>query len=131
MSERLARASTRNACRDTHRVIRKAGLRLKVKITKLAGNLNGVYVVLLSDYIRYMIDHNELHRLWGGISEHEVRAVLRCYWARFRKVEPDHEVFERFDAGLQDPSLTIPLYVHGDEGRGQSSGHNLIVSFWL
>jgi hypothetical protein len=119
VTDRLSRLGQRkNNCRDTHAVIRKAGLRLKVKTTRLSGNLKNVHVVLLSDYVQYMIDNHEIHRLWGGIPTKEVRSVLRCFWARFREVEPWHEIFSKFDAGIMDPSLVIPLYVHGDEGRG-------------
>lgn len=100
-------------------MIRRAGLRLNVKISQLPGeDLKGVYVVYLTDFIQYMVDKHELCRLWGGIPRDEIQPTLRLFWSRFKTVEQDHEVFHQLDAGLIDPGRTIPLYVHGDEGRG-------------
>ena len=112
-------ASQKNACRVTHAAIHKAGLRLNVKISQLPGDdLKGVHVVYLTDFIHYMVDNNELHRIWGGIPKDEIQQILRSFWSRFKAVEPDHEIFRRLDDGLNDAGRTIPLYVHGDEGRG-------------
>ena len=41
--------------------------------------------------------------------------VLTEYWARFRRVYPDHEVFSML--GSEELSKAIPVRVHGDEGR--------------
>lgn len=51
----------------------------------------------------------------------EVKKTLSRFWSRYRGVEPNFVFPER-------PDLTIPFYVHGDEGRGYCKRPVLVVS---
>ena len=53
---------------------------------------------------------------WG-----DAQAVLQQFWSRFGKV--DGEMVPTY------PSATVPLYIHGDEGRGLCKRPLLVVSF--
>ena len=68
-------------------------------------------------FFQYLADADRINVLWG---EHDA-SILAEFWRRYREVEPDNTVF----AAFQDHDLeivadrTIPVYCHGDEGRGK------------
>ena len=45
---------------------------------------------------------------------------LSTYWARFRALYPGHEIFEKLTP--QQLATTLPIKLHGDEGRSGLSG---------
>ena len=49
-----------------------------------------------------------------------IQNMLKEFWARYRFHEPD--VRPRF------PHVTLPLFIHGDEGRGQVKRPLMIIS---
>jgi hypothetical protein len=110
--------SGKHGIQAAHSVFRKTGLALKVKVTELPGACNNMHVVFLTDFVDYMVKTCQLHRLLGGLSMDEIETVLRNFWDCFRKIHPDHEVFEAIDSGQVDPGCLIPFMMHGDEGRG-------------
>lgn len=46
--------------------------------------------------------------------EHSAPA-LQTYWRRFRAAYPTHEIFDRLTEDMY--STTVPIKIHGDEGR--------------
>lgn len=72
----------------------------------------------------FMENHPDI--VVGGITCPVERAHhLEAFWAGFRLNEPSHKVFEEHQHNLQN---VIPLYYHGDEGRGKRRGNTVVVS---
>lgn len=44
---------------------------------------------------------------------------LRTYWSRFRSLYSQHEIFDSLSN--EDLDRTIPIKLHGDEGRSAST----------
>ena len=47
------------------------------------------------------------------------KAALRIYWSRFKALYPEHDIFEKLTE--EQLSLTVPIRLHGDEGRSSSA----------
>ena len=45
--------------------------------------------------------------------------ICQTFWAKYKQLQPDHQIFQRLEAGSLDPKFTFPLVYHGDEGRGR------------
>ena len=59
-----------------------------------------------------LAETDKLHLLHG---DHD----LMEFWRRFAKVQPNHRVFDLAAGGSLKLGSTIPIYSHGDEGRGK------------
>ena len=70
-----------------------------------------------SDWVRYLLDNNWLGQLCGTDDIGTMNTLLEEFWARYRLVEPDYELWELADAGKLDLKFTLPIYSHSDEGR--------------
>ena len=115
----MSTTPTGHAIKRAHNVIAKTGLALRIKRTVISdGSLKGLSVLKLTDMISYMVEHAELHRLLGGLPIREAGATLVEFWVRYRRIHPELDIYQAFDAGDADPQRTIPVFVHGDEGRG-------------
>ena len=113
--------SPQNGLRKAHGVFRKSGLALDIDQTQIEdGPCKGLYVLRLTDIVQYMSDNNKLDRLFGGLTLAVLAPTLNIFWHRFRAIHPELDIFEDFDAKRADPGLTIPVFTHGDEGRGTS-----------
>ena len=65
--------------------------------------------------------------LMGGYSDlARGRSNLECFWEMYKKVDPGHDMW-----GLPEISgklsTTIPMSLHGDEGRGQKKSHTFVM----
>ena len=47
------------------------------------------------------------------------KAALGIYWSRFKALYPEHEIFEKLS--VEQLKLTVPIRLHGDEGRSSSA----------
>ena len=54
-------------------------------------------------------------------------AVFERFWLNYESADPSHDIFTRKSAN--DRRLTIPLCLHGDEGRGLAKVPLLITNF--
>ena len=68
-----------------------------------------------------LAETDKLHLLHG---DHD----LMEFWRRFAKVQPNHRVFDLAAGGSLKLGSTIPIYSHGDEGRGKKKKGILIWS---
>lgn len=57
------------------------------------------------------------------------RAILEEFWRRYRILKPDHALWELVDSKKMDLSRTVPLLLHGDEGRGYKKSPFLICAY--
>ena len=69
----------------------------------------------------------ELHPeiLVGGVDDPQQRALhLEAFWEAFRLQHPDHVVFQEHGNNL---NKVVPLFWHGDEGRGKRRGNTVVI----
>ena len=55
------------------------------------------------------------------------KATLSTFWQRFRAAYDDNTIFQ--DVGQADLALTVPIKVHGDEGRSTLAAFVLVLFF--
>jgi hypothetical protein len=116
----LANSSEKDAADKSHAAFRRCRLTLKVPISQLEdGPCKGFSVLKLSHLVHYMASTGELSRLYGGVHADKVHGVLEDWWAKFRRTKPTYYAFQLFEQGIVDPAWCIPVYIHGDEGRGR------------
>ena len=128
-----------NVCRNLHRLIHREGLTLPVNIDliqlpvrKRRPTVKKVMVwypvIYPSTWIRFLLkEHSYL--LLAGWSLEEVTSWQGClddFWQSYKRYDPDH-IMNRADA--PPSNCTVPLYVHGDEGRGKYKLPIMIEAF--
>lgn len=59
--------------------------------------------------------------LGGGCDGEQFHQQLASFWTCYEFYQPNHEVFKKDKSAL---SSTIPLLVHGDEGRYLKKGNH-------
>lgn len=80
-----------------------------------------------SDMIRALHRWNQLGYILPESTLEASKQHLAIYWDRFRKLYPDHEIFDILtNDQLQ---LTLPVKIHGDEGRRPLYFAKVIVLF--
>ena len=76
-----------------------------------------------SSWVEYMINHcSEL--LLGGFNIHSVpdwQMMLEDFWSKFQESQPRVEV--------PNPRTSIPVAIHGDEGRGKGKRPIMRIAF--
>ena len=77
-------------------------------------------VLQVTDTIDFLIQNENMGRLVGGprINMADIQGVLLEFWRRFSKTHADHQIFAACENGELSLSRTIPIQIHGDEGRG-------------
>ena len=75
-------------------------------------------VIYPSTWVSFLMkEHSEL--LLGGIPLRQTcnwKGLLSEFWQKYRAYDPGHAMN---DAGAPPSEQTVPLYLHGDEGRGK------------
>ncbi|CAE7949364.1 hypothetical protein AK812_SmicGene19715 [Symbiodinium microadriaticum] len=102
------------------RVFRKYGLSAPVPVRRVnigPGPLQQFPYLDFSGWVRYLLDNKRLGQLCGTDDIGQMNILLKEFWARYRAVEPDYELWELADAGKLDLRFTLPIYSHSDEGR--------------
>lgn len=77
-----------------------------------------------SDLYQHLADLGKLDLLFGK----QPPSVLLEFWNRFQAVEPLNPIHAAFAAGKMDAAKTIPVYIHGDEGRGKKRTPVMVVN---
>ena len=75
-------------------------------------------VLRVQDTISYLVRSNNVSKLVGDLPVDELKPTLLEFWRRFSIRYPGHQIYKACDEGALSLSRTIPLYIHGDEGRG-------------
>ena len=78
--------------------------------------------------LKSMGEMNDLSHLLGGLSLEEARGVLVKFWAQYKVLFPEHQVFRDFDSNRKQPWNSLPLFLHGDEGVHYKKGGILVLS---
>ena len=77
-----------------------------------------------SDLYQHLADLGILDILFGK----EDPSILAEFWSRFSQIEPGNTILDCFESGSLDPCRTIPLLLHGDEGRGKKHSPCMIIN---
>lgn len=107
---------------------RKLGWDVKMKtfdyITE-SGDTIPITYISPCDLFEYLVNHHP-GVLVGGLQSQVDRAEhLQAFWQAFRLQHQDHIVYSEHDGQLE---TVIPIYWHGDEGRGKRRGNTAVVA---
>lgn len=140
----------KNASRDFHRFLRREGKMFNVKISTpeipIRRKVRGKHgrrcshefmekhpCLYLSSWIASIFG-NCPKFLLGGHDPRTAKGLLQAenmlkeFWANFASVQPSHPIFER---SPQEQMRTLPVAIHGDEGRGLGKVPVLVLSYQL
>ena len=109
---------------------RKCGLSLAVQMTQATIQGISVSVLLLSSWLRFMLQHNMWH-IFSGLDkpDHDrSSAQWSSFWEAYRGVCPTHPIFARAARGEVKLSHTAALLIHGDEGRTRKKNALMALS---
>ena len=126
----------KNASRGIFNYIHEQGKTLPVPLSAVMAPVRGKSrhkhiewtrpwpVLLLSDWVRtaFQEPFKGFYLLGGKKSDQldEVKAMLSRFWSRYRLVDSD--------VAPEHPEITIPFFIHGDEGRGQCKRPVLVLA---
>ena len=110
------------------KVLADFNLRYDVTVTlSSVGPYNDFPWLKPSDLMTSMARTGDFKRFLGGKTIQEARGTLELFWKRFRSTNPDHAVFKKHLPN--DYHKLVPMYVHGDEGKGFKKRGVLVISF--
>jgi len=75
-------------------------------------------VLRMTDTIKYLARADFLNKLVGEMNMAEIEPTLLTFWRRFAVQHSDHEVFQANIDGRVSLARSIPIVIHGGEGRG-------------
>ncbi|CAE7429544.1 unnamed protein product [Symbiodinium sp. CCMP2456] len=73
-------------------------------------------MIRATDFIHFIDEQNFWTRLFGQSSFSVGCQMMADFWARYRIIFPDYELFQRSDRNEVDLSRCLPCLIHGDEG---------------
>lgn len=114
----------------SHKVFREHGQSLPVPISRcdLVSKSRFPYVKF-GDWFKYIIEFDLLENLVGTNDLADMQCNLTLFWQRFKASHPDHKMYDPAGVGApQNHSMTIPVVVHGDEGRGRKKKQLMVLS---
>lgn len=120
----------KNASRDSHRFIKAWGLSWKIPMSYLQDFQDGVPVQVpyLSpkSVLKFLLEKAH-DLLLGGCSDvSQGQEHLRAFWQEYAKVHSSHILFaEQHEE--RSVSNTVPVSLHGDEGRGLKKSNTTVV----
>ena len=129
----LSQVSEHNAERGCHNLlVKKMKLGLPIPLTPL-GTENAakkIPVLRLRDWCTYLLNSHNWHLLVGLRKPDRRREekIFECFWNRYRKLYPNHQVFRLAAAGKLCLGRTAPIAIHGDEGRSRKHQPFLVTS---
>ena len=114
-------------------MVKKYKLSLPVEMSFLECKNEKLHIPVfkLSSWASFMVQNNCWHILTGLKKPDEKRSetILEAFWGNFRKQSPSHQVHHLSDSGQINLRRTIPIVIHGDEGRGRKHSPFLVISF--
>ena len=136
---KLGSRSYKNAARSLHAYVHRKGKTLPIPISttkirvrqsmKTVGEITCNYPFLrLSSWMKFILEQGGEFLLGGCKSIDYVvyTNMFGRFWHRFKTVDPTHPVYEKDSKALQ---FTIPICIHGDEGRGLGKQPCMVTSY--
>ena len=135
---RLGHGNYHNASRNLHNYVHREGKTLPIPIStapltirRKGGACIAVnYPILrITDWLKYILGQAGGQFLLAGyhVWDTGYRDVFKRFWDRFASAEPGHAVYTQ--KSQEERSRTIPMCLHGDEGRGLAKVPVLIANF--
>lgn len=128
--QKLGRVSLHKSETGTHKVFKDHGQSLDIRISKcdLISKPNFPYVKF-GDWVRYCIEFDLLENLVGVRDLRDMERDLTLFWKRFQASHPQHKMYDLSEPGApRHHSRTIPIVLHGDEGRGRKKKQLMVLS---
>ena len=119
-----------NAFRTAERFVRRWGLRWPIDISWYQyDDETSVPFLAPRDILSHLISKKP-ELLFGGYDNiPKIRELLGSFWSCYKEWHPTHEVFRQSCESDLDLSFTLPMLLHGDEGRGVRKGNIAVCSF--
>ena len=86
-------------------------------------------MIRATDFIRLIDEQRFWTRLFGQSSFSVGCQMMADFWARYRIIFPDYELFQRADRNQVDLSRCLPCLIHGDEGTYYKRSGIMIVQW--
>ena len=137
----------KNAARDFHRYVHRDGKLFGVKVSSFKIRIRRRIrtssgrrrhreipiqhpIVLLSSWMEAIFKEYPNFFL-GGLNPdrdglENCKAMFTRFWERFRTCQPSHPIYQRTE---EQRSCTIPMALHGDEGRGLARIPVLVLAY--
>lgn len=131
LSAKPSKSWQSNAQRNVWRSFKRLGIGWKVPLSMWEyvseeGVVLQLPYISPKSYVEYFVNHVP-DVLVGGVMSDQDRAIhLKSFWAAYRQSHGTHEVFD--PNSEQDLSHTLPLCLHGDEGRGKRRTGTMVIS---
>ena len=102
------------------------GLSLDIPISHIeVGNHEWQLPMIKPSHLhQHLADLGKLSLLYAD----EDPSILQQFWYRHRQIEPQNTIHDYFGSSALDPSRTIPLLLHGDEGRGRKHKPVMVIN---
>ena len=86
-------------------------------------------ILRLTDWLKYILAEAGGQFVLAGhhVWDTAYRDVFARFWERFRSAEPGHDIYTTKTE--EERCRTIPICLHGDEGRGLAKVPVLITNF--
>ena len=125
----LARVSETHTEAGAHKVFQESGCTLDVPLSymKLESGESLPYI-RTTDWLRFLLRTNRLEYLTGEANPAKRQLALLHFWDMYSAINGDHPVYAEAAAGRIQLHEAIPVFHHGDEGRGFKRAGVLIVS---
>ena len=130
-----------NASRNLHALIHRQGRSLPVSVTSISTPVRRIHkgyvkaehisfpVLLPSSWLQYSLSVGGEAFLAGQCldAEASIQQLFRSFWRKYQASNPSFEFFQRPD--YQDVAgLSVPILIHGDEGRGSCKRPIMCIS---
>ena len=90
---------------------------------------NGDFPVLsMKDTMAFLVNSKNLGKLVGDAPMEGLQSTLLEFWRGYAYEWPDFGIYDDSAAGKLSLSRAIPVYIHGDEGRGFKRSGVMILS---
>ncbi|CAE7180797.1 unnamed protein product [Symbiodinium microadriaticum] len=112
---KIANIDLSSADAPLYELLQKYELGLPIDFSwQRAGNVNRYPFIKPKAQLEALSAEGYFHRVLG-VPVHLASESLALFWAKFRVLHPQHQIFENPDL---DYEKLIPYYLHGDGGRG-------------
>lgn len=118
----LAAARLDHSERNVQKIAQDFQLTVPLELTQVQISKDmQIPVLLLSSWFKYLMSMNLWYTL-SGLSEPDdarCKAQWGRFWNNFKKIMPNHRVFQLANSGVLHLERTAALLLHGDEGRSK------------
>lgn len=103
-----------------HQIFQRYGFSCKLNVGSVnlgADELKSFPYILFSTWIQFLGLKRICRQLVGVPTVAKMVLVLKEFWARFKRISGNHEIFQMANSNEVDLDYVIPYYSHSDEGR--------------